>query len=404
MEDREEGAREKAEALIKEVGDSFRHCIYTMHPAGIPGETPGKSANCRWAANKLFEEHLPKLGYDHKQVLLTVMDADSEFHPQYFAALTYHFLTMPGNNARYTTIYQPPIIHYKNYHTQPWLVRLCSVLTTQHEVAHLADATCTRLPYSTYSISAVMAHAVGGWDPDWISEDWHMCLKCFLATSGEANICPIFLPLLNYTPEGDNWMESVLARWTQAKRHALGVSELVYLGSTMPYMALERSLSLRERLRMAYVGFFLYVKMFLVHGMLATAPILAPLNGVVISYFLRHNLIADVNSFTFLANCVFQFFQVAGFLLYMYTGIRLYDKVAYRIVGYEEEGIRAWWGRQDLHMLSLLSGSLATAPLFFVMAGLSEWIAVVKTAATHKFHYDVALKPQTAAAKVQPAD
>jgi drug/metabolite transporter (DMT)-like permease len=403
MEEREEGAAQKAESLLEDLRSDFRHGLYTMHPAGIPGETPGKSANCRWAANKLFEEHLPRLGYDRQRVVITVMDADSEFHPEYFAALTYQFLTAPGN-VRYCTIFQPPIIHYKNYHTQPAIVRLCSVLTTQHELANLADPTCTRMPYSTYSISAGLAHAVGGWDPDWISEDWHMCLKCFLGTSGALSVCPVFLPVMNYTPEGSTLLATLEARWTQAKRHALGVSELVYFGGMMPWMMLEKNLNLRQRFRMAGLGFFIYLKMLLVHGMLATGVIVAPINGYVCAYFFRHNIMADVNSFAFLANCVFQFCSAAGFMLYLYTSVRLYDKIAYRVVGYDDKNVRAWWGRQELHFLSLLFTSGLVAPIFFYLAGLTEWIAAVKTAATHKFHYEVALKPQVAAAKVQPSE
>ena len=53
---------------------------------------------------------------------------------------------------------------------------------TQHELANLSDDSATPLPYSTYSLTSNLAKKVGGWDPDWISEDWHMFLKCFLGT------------------------------------------------------------------------------------------------------------------------------------------------------------------------------------------------------------------------------
>lgn len=56
---------------------------------------------------------------------------------------------------------------------------------------------------------------VGGWDPDWISEDWHMFLKCFLRCGGAVRLCPIFLPVVNYTPEDSTWLGTLLARWTQ---------------------------------------------------------------------------------------------------------------------------------------------------------------------------------------------
>merc|ERR1712190_175449 len=113
---------------------------------------------------------------------------------------------------RYLTIWQPPILHYKNYHTQPVIVRLASLFTSQHELGNLSDPNAAKVPYSTYSISATLAHAVGGWDPDWISEDWHMALKCFLATAGRLKVSPIFFPILNYAPEGESTLQTIHAR------------------------------------------------------------------------------------------------------------------------------------------------------------------------------------------------
>merc|ERR1719350_1722767 len=42
------------------------------------------------------------------------------------------------------------------------------------------------------------------------------------------------LPIINYTPEGESWMGTVSARWSQAKRHALGFSDLSYLFMMLP--------------------------------------------------------------------------------------------------------------------------------------------------------------------------
>ena len=48
------------------------------------------------------------------------------------------------------------------------------------------SATC--FPYSTYSLSCNLAKNVGGWDAEWISEDWHMFLKCFLQSGGVCTV------------------------------------------------------------------------------------------------------------------------------------------------------------------------------------------------------------------------
>lgn len=398
MEEREAGGGQKAEKLLDEIRHLFRSVVYTQHPPGIPGEEPGKSSNTRWAYERLIQEHIPKEGLDLKQIVFTVADADSEFHAEYFTALTYAYLTSP-DEARYCTIWQAPVIHYKNYHSQPAVVRLASLFTSQFELANLSDPAATRFPYSTYSLSGVMAHGVDGWDPDWISEDWHMCCKCFCATFGELIVSPIFLPILNYAPEGDNWCETMWARYAQAKRHALGVSEIVYFSSLMPWLVLGgKPVGMRRRLRLLTLGSFLWFRMLMIHGVMATILVLGPLNALVMYTFYKMNKLEDLNSWTCLANVVFQMTSSFTFACFVWTAVRLYFSVAHRIVGLRDKKEQAWFERPCIHFLAILVTSSLSAPVFFIMGGGAEWIAAWKTAFTHRFDYEVALKPQLASA------
>jgi len=396
MEEREVGGSQKAEKLLEEVRDLFRLVIYTNHPPGIPGEEPGKSSNTRWAYERLIQNHIPKEGMDLRQIVFTVADADSEFHKEYFTALTYAYLTAP-DDVRHCTIWQAPIIHYKNYHSQPAVLRLASLFTSQHELAQLADPAATRFPYSTYSISGVLAYGVDGWDPDWISEDWHMCCKCFCATFGELIVSPIFLPVLNYAPEGDSWCETMWARYTQAKRHALGVSEIVYFSSVLPCLVFDsKPVGMRRRMRLLMLGSFIWFRMVMVHGIMATILILGPLNALVMSYFYKMHKLADLNSWTCLANVVFQVTASLSFAIFLWTAVRLYFGVAHRIVNLRDKQKQAWFERPCLHFVWILVTSCLAVPVFFIMGGVSEWMAAWKTARTHRFDYEVALKPQAA--------
>jgi hypothetical protein len=60
----------------------------TYHPPGLPNEMPGKASNTRWAAQRLWS-FIEKEGLREDRVIFTVADADSDFHPVYFEALTY---------------------------------------------------------------------------------------------------------------------------------------------------------------------------------------------------------------------------------------------------------------------------------------------------------------------------
>ena len=50
------------------------------------------------------------------------------------------------------------------------------------------------------------------------------------------------------------------------------------------------------------------------------------------------------------------------------------------------------FGNGFLHLLIIIPMSVIAAPFMTLAGGLCEWIAAVKTAKSHKFEYEVALK------------
>ncbi|CAE8662283.1 unnamed protein product [Polarella glacialis] len=319
MEMRELQAQGKADKLEQMFQGRFKHFLVAWHPEGLPGEVPGKSANTCWASRQVLREFMPKHGIKPENSIFTVADADSEFHPEYFAALTYYWLhagTTPDNQTplRYTTIWQPPIMHLKNYLSQPAMLRLSSMWTCLYTFSSWADSGNggIALPYSTYSVSATLVEAVDGWDPDWISEDWHMGLKCFLATAGRLKVSPIFLPIMNYAVQGETYKQTLDARWTQAKRHALGFGEVAYYQDH-----LARILCCLEgddrctKARFLRKGAFMFRQIMLVHTLMGTIPFTTMLNLWLFVIQVRHwQLDFTVNHVTFLVFCGSQALQV----------------------------------------------------------------------------------------------
>mmetsp|Transcript_34374 Transcript_34374/g.95025 ORF Transcript_34374/g.95025 Transcript_34374/m.95025 type:complete len:918 (-) Transcript_34374:183-2936(-) len=396
MEGREAGAEAKAQSLQQEFAGKFWRMVATYHPSNIPGEIPGKSSNVKWAASQVLDYEVPRAGLDLDNVVMTVADADSEFHTRYFEALTYQFVHAGCGEGetpeRYLSIWQPPIIHYKNYLTQPVIVRLASLFTSQHELANLADPSATKVPYSTYSISAALAKAVQGWDPDWISEDWHMGIKCFLATAGRLRIQPIFLGVMNYAPEGESYEETIRARWTQAKRHALGFSEIVFFQDHFPRVLFSIQGGW-QRAVFVWRSFFLWSRCLLIHLTMATMLAIGPFTALIIAHFLKHQILEDVNSWTFLTYCIFQSTGGISVMLFMFTNVLLYELTRSRIDAGGEPWLSALVANRWMHFLWVTTTSMAFMPFFFFAGGMAEWIAAVKTARTHKFKYEVALKP-----------
>jgi len=292
-------------------------------------------------------------------------------------------------------------MHYKNYHSQPAVVKLCSLFVTQHELANLADESATPLPYSTYSITSCLARQVGGWDPDWISEDWHMFLKCFLNTGGQVSVVPILLPVINYTPEDETWWGTVWARWTQAKRHALGIAEMVYYLSNLPQAAREVEGGCGDVCYLFARGVPIIYKMFAIHIVMATYWVFSAAQGPVIWWVMNHpeenNTLGDWREFWIWFSIYASLFAFCMFLVLNVLSVTLYNGIRDRIVPVPEGSLWDFVYKNGVvHYFYMLFATMLTAPIMNCAGGVAEWIAAYKTAKSHKFEYEVALKPTAA--------
>lgn len=220
----EEG-EQKAETLIREFEGQFAHIFATYHPAGIVGEVPGKSSNEAWAANRAKEYLVDGLGYDLATMTISSCDADSIFHKDYFACVTYKFCTDPN---RYRRFWQAPIFMYNNIWEVPMPIRVVSILSSINTMADLCKGHRQVFPHSTYTLSFQMHEEIGGFDADVIPEDWHHFLKAFFHTNGETEVDPVFLPVGCDGVKAATYRGSLMMRYKQAKRHAWGAADIAY--------------------------------------------------------------------------------------------------------------------------------------------------------------------------------
>ncbi len=197
----------------------------TFHPPNILGEIKGKSSNENWAARIAKRRVVDEMGYDLDLLTITSCDADTQFPPGYYACLTYKFAT---NAKRYRRFWQAPIFYYNNVWEVPAPLRLPNSLGGLNHLAKLTRKYCVVFPQSTYSLSLRMAHEVDYWDPDIISEDWHMFLKCFFHLGGTVDVEPIFLPVGNDGVRVKGYFRTFWEHYQQARRHAWGASDIPY--------------------------------------------------------------------------------------------------------------------------------------------------------------------------------
>lgn len=238
-----------------------------------------------WAFPQVVRELQESHGFsevDQRRIIITVIDDDSQMHENYFDCLQYKFLKR-DEKRRHLSIWQCPVVQFRNYISQPLLIRVVTLFSAMSELACLANGWDFHVPFSSYSMSLVLALAVGGFDPDWVAEDWHNMAKCCVSTEGRVRCEPIYLPMLNYAPEESTYWNTLLARWTQSKRHALGVSEFVYVAQASYLASLEVD-SVWRVLRMSWRLAPLMGKYMMTHLVNATMAIWPLLANILINY------------------------------------------------------------------------------------------------------------------------
>ncbi|MCZ7540763.1 MAG: hypothetical protein M5U29_12805 [Anaerolineae bacterium] len=232
------GAPARACRLRSAYADRFRRVLVAVHPADLPGEIAGKSANLAWALSHARHAVLSEAGGETKpgrnktatgfspdRTIVTVMDADTLWHPAYFDCLTTLFATDP---ARYETYWQAPIRYHGNVWAAHPLMRPLHAQASAWELAYLAAPWWMALPMSSYSLSLRLLDEAGGWDADVIADEWHMAIKSFFARRGQQRLQPVFLPFLAHATTGRTVRATLTARYRQTLRHAWGAKEIGY--------------------------------------------------------------------------------------------------------------------------------------------------------------------------------
>ncbi|MFN8371658.1 MAG: glycosyltransferase family 2 protein [Anaerolineae bacterium] len=217
MEAGEEGCSEKAEHLRQQYQGRFANFFYTVHPRGLPGEMQCKSANQAWAARWIKRHLVDERGYNIDHIVVTTMDADTRWHRNYFAALTYLFAVNPK---RYLRFWQGPIRYHGNIWDINPLMRIVNAYSTAFELAYLAAPWWMALPMSSYSLSLRLLDSSGFWDADVIADENHMFIKSYFARNGEVELEAVFLPFLADATTGENLWEAIKNRYQQTLRHA----------------------------------------------------------------------------------------------------------------------------------------------------------------------------------------
>lgn len=219
VEERAEPAiQEGARAVQERYRGRFLEFLVVVHPDGLPGEARVKGANATCAA-KAAAQFLAERGIPFERVVVSCFDADTVVSPQYFAALTYHFMACP---TRTRASFQPIPVYHNNIWDVPGFAR---VLDVGASFFQLIEATNPEklVTFSSHSMSFQALAEVGYWPVDMISDDSAIFWKAFLHYDGDYRVVPLYVTVSMDVAASDTWRKTVLNVYRQKRRWAWGV-------------------------------------------------------------------------------------------------------------------------------------------------------------------------------------
>jgi hypothetical protein len=232
----------KVEQLKARFGDKFRDFLVTTHIVA-EGEMKCKASNAGFAARELMK-YLDERDIDYKRVVFSNFDCDSVAHPEYFAALTYAYITNPKRLQR---AYQPLPMYHNNIWDTNAFVR---IVVTGSSFWHLYQSMRKEMvTFSSHSEPFDTLVKVGFWPVNMISEDSIIYWKCLSYFHGDYQVEAIHLPISLDAVLAETYWKTVKNQYKQKRRWAYGIENFpVVMRSIWP----DKFIKLRTKLRISF--------------------------------------------------------------------------------------------------------------------------------------------------------
>jgi cellulose synthase/poly-beta-1,6-N-acetylglucosamine synthase-like glycosyltransferase len=220
-----ETARLTAEKIKQEFADKFFKFLVAVHPADIPGELAGKGSNETWAAKETKKFIIDPEKIPYENILVSVFDVDTQVPKNYFARLTYVFLTCkyPQNSS-----FQPIPLFTNNIFKTPALAKIIAFTCTFWQM--MQQSRPERLTtFSSHSMPFKALVEIGFWQTNIVSEDSRIFWQCYLHYKGNWRVEPLFYPVLMDANVAPNFWQTMLNLYKQQRRWAWGCDDIPYI-------------------------------------------------------------------------------------------------------------------------------------------------------------------------------
>lgn len=234
---------EVARRIHEKFGQEFFKLLITVHKLAAD-ELPGKGANVHHMELEI-QKVIDTLGVPYEKVIVSSFDIETLPHPQYFAYLTYKYLTHP--NPTHAS-YQPLILYNNNIWESSPIIRVVASATTFWLLTDLSRPE-KLLTFSSHSMSFKMLVDVGFHDKTIVTEDSRICLQGLLTYDGKYEVVPMFVTLSMDTVYIGKFWPSIFNQYKQMRRWAWGVEHFPWMWANFFGKNANRKIPLKKRLQ-----------------------------------------------------------------------------------------------------------------------------------------------------------
>lgn len=215
---------ESIEQFTAPYRDRFSVLLILRHPDGLPGEAKVKGANITWAA-KQARSVLHANAIDDEHIVVSVFDCDTRARADYFAALTWAYLTDPSRDVN---SYQPIVLFHNNVWDVPAVSRLIGHMASMW---NMADATRTgkvRI-FSSHAAGMRALVDVDFWAINVVPDDSRQHWRFFYGTDGRSTTKPLHVPVYLDAVQRHGYLKTLLEQYLQVRRWNYGVIDFPYI-------------------------------------------------------------------------------------------------------------------------------------------------------------------------------
>lgn len=224
-EEREDPQRreEKAKYLKEKFNGIFSDFLVTVHRVA-PGEMKTKASNTTFAVKEL-KKYLEGKNISLEKVILSNFDCDTCVHPEYFAALTWKYITEPR---RLHFAYQPLPMYHNNIWDTNAFVR---IIVTGSSFWHMVEAMRPEhmVTFSSHSEALKTVVDADYWPVNVISEDSVIFWKCYAYYNGDYEVRPIYIPVSLDAVLAKTYWRTIVNQYKQKRRWAYGIENFPLL-------------------------------------------------------------------------------------------------------------------------------------------------------------------------------